>query len=300
MIRWMVIALFLSTTLAYTQTPSAAPCKSTVNGDVRFHQLKSEIFGNTRTVRVLVPAGYEATENKDRRYPVLYMFDGQNLFDACLAHISNHEWEIDETVDRLVKDKTLPPLIVVGIDNAEAKRSEEYLPYKDFVGQPDMPEPYGKRLPDFVTKEVMPLVDGQYRTLKGHDNTGIGGSSYGGVASLYALMAKPNAFGYGLIESPVLWIGMGQLVRDTNPFMASPNKIYIAFGGKEIENPKVEEHLIGLVRTVETNLKAAGYNDTNLKVIIDPDAKHTEAAWAKRFPDAVKFLFGDWKEKKGN
>jgi predicted alpha/beta superfamily hydrolase len=300
MTRWLLAALLFWATLVCAQTPNAAPCKSTVTGDVRFHQLKSEIFGNTRTVRVLVPPGYDAAENKDRRYPVLYMLDGQNLFDACLAHISNHEWEVDETVDRLVKDKSLPPLIVVGIDNADAKRSEEYLPYKDFVGQPDMPEPYGKRLPDFLTKEVMPLVDGQYRTLKGHDNTGIGGSSYGGVAALYALMAKPNAFGYGLIESPVLWIGMGQLVRDTSPFMALPNKVYIGVGGKEIDNPKKQEFLVGLVRTVQTNLKTAGYNDSNLKVVIEPGAEHNEAAWAKRFPDAVKFLFGDWKEKKGN
>jgi len=300
MFRWQLTALLFSATVLFSQTPAPTPCKSTVTGDVRFHKLKSEIFGNTRTVRVLLPPGYDAAENKDRRYPVLYMLDGQNLFDLCLAHISNHEWEIDESVDRLVKDKSLPPLIVVGVDNAEAKRSEEYLPYKDFVGQPDMPEPCGKRLPDFITKEVMPLVDGQYRTLKGHDNTGVGGSSYGGAAALYALMAKPNVFGFGLIESPVLWIGMGQLVRDTNPFMASPNKVYIAFGGKESEDPKVEEHLVGLVRMVEANLKAAGFNDTNLRVVIDPDAKHTEAAWAKRFPEAVKFLFGDWMEKKGN
>lgn len=292
MIRSLLITLLFSSTLLLSQTPT--PCKSTVTGDVRFHDLKSEIFGNTRIVRVLVPPGYSAPENKDRRYPVLYMLDGQNLFDACLSPVSKHEWEIDETVDRLVRDKSLPPIIVVGIDNAGEKRSLEYLPYKDFVGQPDMAEPYGKRLPDFVVKEVMPLVDGQYRTLKGHDNTGIGGSSYGGLAALYALMARPNEFGYGLIESPVLWIGMGQLVRDTDPFMAAPKKVYIAFGGKEIENPAIQERLVGLIRRVETNLINAGYNDSNLRVVVDPEAKHSETAWAKRFPEAVKFLFGEW------
>ncbi len=272
-----------------------APCKSTVTGDVRNLQLKSTIFANTRTVRVLLPPGYNAPENKDRRYPVLYMLDGQNLFDACLSNVSHHEWEVDETVDRLVQEKAIPPIIVVGIDNAEARRPEEYLPYKDFVYNPDMPEPEGKKLPDFLTREVMPLIDSQYRTLKGHANTGIGGSSYGGDATLYVLMAKPQVFGYGLIESPVLWIGMGQLVRDTNPFVAAPTKIFIGVGGKELDSPMMQERLTSLVRMLESNLKTAGYNDSNLKVVIDPEAKHTEAAWAKRFPEALKFLFGDWK-----
>lgn len=279
---------------AQAQTATAKPCKSTVNGDLQVHTLKSEIFGNERKVRVLLPEGYGDAANKDRRYPVLYLLDGQNVFDACLSEVSHHEWGADEAVRQLVADKKIPPLIVVGVDHAGKDRAREYLPYKDFVGNPDMDEPAGKQFPDFMTKEVMPLVDGQYRTLSGPHNTGIGGSSYGGVASLYALLAKPNSFGYGLIESPVLWVGMGQLVRDTNPLAAMPRKVFVAFGGKEASDPAISQKMIGFVRQVESNFHAAGYDETNFRVVIEPDAEHTEAAWEKRLPGALTFLFGDW------
>jgi len=281
---------------AQAQTsPTADGCKSTVSGNLHVHTLKSEIFGNERKIRVLLPAGYGDAANKDRHYPVLYLLDGQNVFDACLSEVSHHEWSADETVRQLIADKKIPPLIVVGVDHAGKDRAREYLPYKDFVGNPDMDEPAGKQFPDFMTKEVMRLVDGTYRTLTGAPNTGIGGSSYGGVASLYALLAKPNSFGYGLIESPVLWVGMGQLVRDTSPLAAMPKKVFVAFGGKEASDPVISQKMIGFVRQVESNFHAAGYDETNFRVVIEPEAEHTEAAWEKRLPDALTFLFGDWK-----
>jgi predicted alpha/beta superfamily hydrolase len=276
-------------------TPAAAMCKSTVSGDLHLHTLKSAIFGNERTIRVLLPPGYGDAVNKDRRYPVLYMLDGQNVFDACLSDVSHHEWGVDEIVQRLIAAGKIPPLIVVGVDHAGKDRAREYLPYKDFAGNPDMDEPAGKLFPDFMTREVMPLVDGRYRTLPGQPNTGIGGSSYGGDATLYALLAKPNTFGYGLIESPVLWIGMGQLVRDTDPLVALPVKVFVGFGGKESGDPVHSEKMIGLIRRVESNFHAAGYGVTNFRFVLDPDALHTEAAWEKRLPGALEFLFGDWK-----
>jgi len=298
--RTKILCLALCTVLAFAgpiraeNAPAAAACKSTVSGDLRLHTLKSSIFGNERTIRVLLPPGYGDAVNKDRRYPVLYMLDGQNVFDACLSDVSHHEWSADETVQKLIAEKKIPALIVVGVDHAGKDRAREYLPYKDFNGNPDMDEPVGKLFPDFMTKEVMPLVDGQYRTLPGQPNTGIGGSSYGGVATLYALLAKPSVFGYGLIESPTLWIGMGQLVRDTSPLVAMPVKVFVAFGGKEADDPANSEKMIGLIRQVETNFHAAGYDDTNFRFVVDPEAMHTEAAWEKRLPGALTFLFGDW------
>jgi predicted alpha/beta superfamily hydrolase len=138
-------------------------------------------------------------------------------------------------------------------------------------------------------------VNDKYRTWPGHSNTGIGGSSYGGVASLYALMARPNVFGYALIESPTLWIGMGQLVRDTSPLIAKPQKVFVAFGGKEADNAEGTEKMVGLIRRVQDNFEAEGYDDTNFRFVFDAEAKHDEPAWAKRFPEAVKFLFAEWK-----
>ena len=274
----------------------ATPCKSTVSGDLRLHPLESRIFGNTRTIRVLVPRDYDAPENRSRRYPVLYMLDGQNLFDACLSDVSHHEWGLDEIVYRLVADKKIPPMIVVGVDHAGKDRAHEFLPYRDYVGDPDMPEPAGKRFPDFLVQEVIPLVDGKYRTLPGQPNTGIGGSSYGGVATLYALMAQPGRFGYGLIESPTMWIGMGQLVRDTSPLVAMPVKVFVGFGGKEADNPVIVDKMIGLIRQVESNFRKEGYNDGTFRFVVEPEALHTESAWEQRLPGALTFLFGDWKE----
>jgi predicted alpha/beta superfamily hydrolase len=272
----------------------AAPgCRSTVSGDLRLHTLDSKIFANARTIRVLVPPGYEAPENATVKYPVLYLLDGQNLFDACLSEVSHQEWGVDETVYRLIRERKIPPMIVVGVDHAGKDRAREYLPYKDFFGNPDMGEPMGKAFPDFLTDEVMPLVDGRYRTLQGHAHTGLGGSSYGGVATLYALLAKPRIFGYGLIESPTMWIGMGQLVRDTGPLTANPVKVFIAFGGKEADDPAITARMLGLIRQVESNFRAAGYDEKHMRVVFDPDALHTELAWAKRLPDALTFLYGN-------
>jgi predicted alpha/beta superfamily hydrolase len=294
---WAAVAVAITVTpdLAVA-AKSAAPCQSTVSGDLRLHRLKSLVFRNSRTIRVLLPPGYDAPENRGRRYPVLYLLDGQNLFDACLSAVSHREWGVDETVYRLIAAKTIPPLIVVGVDHAGKNRGREYLPYKDYGGDAAMPEPAGKRFPDFLTAEVLPLVDSHYRTLRGHANTGIGGSSYGGVATLYALLAKPNVFGYGLIESPTLWIGMGQLVRDTNPLTAFPKKVFVGFGGREIGDPMFSGRMLGLIRTVESNFRTAGYDDSSFRFVFDPEAMHNEDAWAKRLPAALEFLFGAWQE----
>jgi predicted alpha/beta superfamily hydrolase len=293
--------LTVACALAVAPPASAAdePCRPTASGDLRLHSLDSSVFGNTRTIRVLVPEDYDAPANAERRYPVLYLLDGQNLFDACLSDVSHREWGVDETVYRLVREGRIPPLIVVGVDHAGQDRAHEYLPYKDFVGNAEMPEPVGRRLPEFLTGEVMPLVDGRYRTLTGHDSTGIGGSSYGGVAALYALLARPGRFGYGLIESPSLHVGMGQLVRDTRPLVALPRRVFIGFGGSESQSPEVNAKLVGLVRLVESNFREAGYDEASLRVVVDPEARHDEDAWAARLPGALEFLFGDWAPRPG-
>lgn len=290
------LSILLLAHITATAADAPATCRSTVRGDLRLHALESRVFGNTRAIRVLLPPGYDAPGNATRRYPVLYLLDGQNLFDACLSDVSHEEWGVDETVYRLVAERKIPPLIVVGVDHAGKDRAHEYLPYRDFVGSPDMAEPAGRRFPEFLVGEVMPLVDGRYRTLPGQPNTGIGGSSYGGVAALYALLAQPGRFGYGLIESPTLWVGMGQPVRDTDPLIAMPARVFFGFGGREAGDPAVNDKMVGLIRRVEANFRAAGYDDSNVRVVVDPEALHTETGWAARLPGALEFLFGDWRE----
>lgn len=284
----IAVAFFAALPLA-----RAVECKSTASGDLRTHPLASEIFNNTRSIRVLLPPGYDAAENRGKRYPVLYMLDGQNLFDACRSEVSHEEWRLDETVYRLIREKAIPELIVVGVDHAGAKRAYEFLPYRDSFN-PVLEEPVGKHFPDFLATELIPFVNGQYRTLTGQGNTALGGSSYGGVATLYALLARPQTFGYGLIESPSIWVGMGQLIRDTSPLVAVPRKVFIAFGSGEMSGGEGERLVQGFFSTVAANFKAAGYDDSNFRYVYEQGAKHTESAWARRLPDALKFLFGDW------
>jgi enterochelin esterase-like enzyme len=293
----LAASLVLALAALPAQGADPAPCQSTATGDLHLLTLESKIFGNKRTLRVLLPPDYDAPANRARHYPVLYLLDGQALFDACLSEYSHHEWRVDETVYRLIAAHEIPPLIVVGIDNAGEQRAHEFLPYKDYVGDPDMPPPAGMQFPDFLGSEVLPLINGSFRTLTGAANTGIGGSSYGGIAALYALQARPGTFGYGLIESAPLWVGMGQLVRDTRPPTATPLRVYVGWGAKETEdNPRRTAMWRRLFQELEANFRAAGYDNTNFRFVIDPEGRHTEQAWAQRLPGALKFLFGDWRE----
>jgi predicted alpha/beta superfamily hydrolase len=290
-LRAALIAFACLTTIPATQ---AGDCRSTVSGDLRIHQLDSKIFNNTRSIRVLLPPGYDAPANRSKRYPVLYMLDGQNLFDACLSEVSHVEWQLDETAHRLMREQAIPEMIVVGVDHAGAKRAYEFLPYRDSFQNPDMEELAGERFPGFLANEVLPLVNGRYRTLTGQGNTALGGSSYGGVATLYALIARPTAFGYGLIESPTIWVGMGQLIRDTSPLVAVPRKVFVAFGSGEVSDGEGEKVVQRLFATVAANFRAAGYDDSRFRYVYEQGGKHSETDWARRLPDALQFLFGDW------
>jgi len=290
--RWPVLAALLLCwfpSLAGAQTPKQ--CVPTVVGTLETFELPSKVFDFTRTVRVFLPPGYSDAANRERRYPVLYMFDGQNLFDACLAFDHVHEWQVDETVTRLVGEGKIEPLIVVGLDNAKEKRAFEYLAWNDDIQNPGGAATGGERLPEFLIKEVMPAIAGKYRIATGRENTGIGGSSYGGFAALYVGISAPVVFGKVLAESPILLPGNAKLVRETSYLAMAPLKVFMAFGGKELDYPGANEGHVRMIRQVETNLKNALVSPSEVKVVVDPEAHHSEEAWAKRFPEAITFLF---------
>ena len=287
----VVLALLSAAELAIAQNVAAQPCKSTVVGTVEKFELSSKVFDHTRTVRVFLPPGYGDPVNRERTYPVLYMFDGQNLFDACLAFDHVHEWQLDETVTRLIGEGKVEPLIVVGLDNAREKRAYEYLPWPDSIQDPGAPPPAGRRLPEFLIKEVMPAIEGKYRIAKGPENTGIGGSSYGGTAALYVGINAPAIFGKVLAESPILFIGNGELVRYTSFLTMAPMKVFMAFGGQEWGVPGGSEAQIKMIGTVEANLKNALMSPSEVLYVYEADAAHNEQAWAKRLPQALTFLF---------
>ena len=122
-------------------------------------------------------------------------------------------------------------MIVIGVDQMGISRPYEYLPYKDTIFDPDSPEPAGKLFPDFLAHDILPLIDGRYRTTKVPRM--IGGASYGAVAALYALLARPDLFDAGLIESPSLGVGNGQFLRDTDHLFRGPSKVFLGSGAKE-------------------------------------------------------------------
>lgn len=282
------LLLILNPTIMAAQTP---PCKSS-SGTVELIGSDSQVFHNERYLRVWLPPGYSDKANAAKRYPALYMMDGQTLFDGCAETRDGSSWKINVTLGRLIESGAVPPLIVIGVDQMGVSRPYEYLPYKDTVFDPDSPEPAGKLFPEFLARDVVPLIASRYRISKGAQ--AIGGSSYGAVAALYALLARPDLFHAGLIESPSLAIGNGQLLRDTDHLFRGPSKVYLGAGAAEFgDDPDSADNMgyIRAIRTLENNLTGAAQGQTRTLVVIQPGARHSLSAWASRFPQAVQFLY---------
>jgi predicted alpha/beta superfamily hydrolase len=266
----------------------AGESNPSVVGDLRLHEFESHIFGNTRMLRVWLPPEYDDPVNLLRYYPVFYLNDGQNLFDRGSAY-TGVEWQVDETADRLIREKAIPPMILVGIDNAQKDRPKEYLSYRSL--NPPQLRPQGKRYPDFLINEVMPFLYERYRIGRGPENTGLGGSSLGAIISLYTVMDRPGVFGRLLLESPSLFISNRQLLKHSLAVRQWPEKIFLAIGTRETGNEERDKEIVDDVRELEHILRRAGLGEERLLVKIDEGATHSEGDWARRFPEALKFLF---------
>jgi len=279
-------------TSAVAQAP--AEKEHTVLGVLEITPFTSKIFHNRRMLRVWLPANYGSPFNRQRSYPVLYMQDAQNLFDEATSDAG--EWHVDETVDHLVGSFKIPPMIVVGIDYPGQQRSSEYLPYSDpHHKQYDVPVPKelrGKEYATFMLTEVIPFVEKKYRVSRGAANTGIGGASYGAVISLYTALLHPGFFGHVLLESPVLGVGDGQLLRDAEQAKQLPQKMYVAIGTHETEDADYNAKVVKDVEEMQIILRKKGMGPDRLKVVVELDAAHNEGAWSRRLPDALVFLYG--------
>ncbi len=258
-------------------------------GDLRLHEFHSRVFHNTRFLRVWLPPGYDEPENAGRRYPVFYLNDGQNLFEPATS-FNGVEWQVDETSDRLIRAGVVPPLIIVGLDNAGNDRIREYMPYRSL--QPVIMRVQGSRYPDFLIKEVMPFVTRQYRVASGPQNTGLGGSSLGALIALYSAIVRPGMFGQLLLESPSLWASDRQIIKRSRPVKAWPERIFLAMGTAEAGRADRDRSMVDDVRELAAILRRAGLDAKRLLVKIDEGAAHHETAWARRFPEALSFLFG--------
>jgi predicted alpha/beta superfamily hydrolase len=292
---------------AFAQSGSAATengaQKCTATGDLQIVELKSEIFRNTRKLRVLLPAGYRDPQNARRKYPVLYLNDGQNLFDVCTNIWAEAEWRVDETAAQLIAEKKVEPLIIVGVDNAgihnekrleaektQGSRPNEYLPWPDAELEPPLPLVHGSLYPKFLTSEVMPFVEKTFRVKNGPENTGEGGSSYGGLIALYVARHTDHVFGRVLIESASIYVHDFTILKEIEGHKDWPERIYFGGGTGETFGTGTTETVAGDVDKAVRLLRADGVDSTRILVNITPGA-HDEDAWATRFPAALIFLF---------
>lgn len=260
-----------------------------VTRPLQLHELRSAIFGNTRLLRVWTPAGYDATDNAQRHYPVMYLNDGQNLFDPATAFGGVH-WQVGETATRLIEEGSIPPMIIVGIDHAGRDRAREFLAYRAM--NPPVMRPRGKRYPEFLLREVMPFIGGYYRVARGPENTGLGGSSLGALISLFVVLDRPGIIGKLLLESPSLFVSNRRLLKYSHAFRLWPEKIFMAMGTREAGNEERDKQAVGDVQELERILRRADLGPERLRVLIAEGAGHNEGEWARRFPEAMKFLWG--------
>ncbi len=231
-------------------------------------------LNRTRRIWIYLPEGYSKTK---RHYPVMYMHDGQNIFDAYTSGFG--EWGVDECLDSLIR-KGKPACIVVGIDNGP-KRFNEYNPYEF--------RQYGKGEGDqyleFLVQTLKPFIDKQYRTLSSKENTIIAGSSMGGLISYYAMLQYPGVFGKAGIFSPAFWTA--PIIKTVTNTLAGKmdGKFFFYMGGLEgstyvTDMEEVQEILGG-------NSRAMIYS------VIDPESSHNEQAWQKWFAEFYNWIMAD-------
>jgi len=253
------------------------------------HELPSLHLNTIRRLTVWTPP--RPRTRRASPYPVLYLNDGQNLFDPARAFAGN-TWQVAETAARLVRTRRIPPLIIVGIDHGGVRRNREYLPVED-ARNPTAKNPLGREYAEFVTREVMPFIARMYPIARGASNTGFGGSSYGAIAALNTVMTKPAIFGKVLLESPSLYVGGEYVLRKAAEVVRWPGRIYLGVGTSETRSPERNQETVDNVLKLESILRDAGLGFRRLCTVVEEGATHSEGAWAARLPAALEFLFGE-------
>jgi predicted alpha/beta superfamily hydrolase len=269
---------------------AAHPWGHTVVGDVRtLDSIYSPELRNQRKLYVYLPPSYA---NSDQRYPVIYMQDGQNLFDQALSYAG--EWQVDETMEALSRAGI--EAIVVGVPNTGARRVDEYSPFKD---QRLHKGGRGDWYVAFLANTVKPLIDRDFRTLPEREHTGVLGSSMGGLISLYAFFCRPEVFGFVGAMSPSLWFAQAAIFSYVQQADPQPGRIHLDIGTHEGSDTRI---VSGAVSTYTSRylssahrmrelLDRKGYRlGHDLQYQEEEEATHNEAAWARRLPGALRFL----------
>jgi len=273
----LLILLLLAAGVAGAET---RPTTATAGVQVLTPPLAMSGLNRQRTIRVYLPPSYH---HGGRKYPVLYMHDGQNLFDDATSYLG--EWGVDESLDALAKSDGIE-VIVVGIDNGLNKRMNELSPWpNDRFGAAE-----GQQYMEFVVGTVKPFIDRNFRTRRGRKHTGIMGSSMGGLISHYAIHRYPAVFGKAGIFSPSYWYAGDVFDFSAARRLRRGTRLYLVAGGKEGDEPLVT---VNDVNRMSAQLRASNRENLQLFTAIRPDAEHNEKFWREEFPKAMIYLFGE-------
>ncbi|AMR31461.1 hypothetical protein A0256_08505 [Mucilaginibacter sp. PAMC 26640] len=266
----LFVKIALTVSSAFLMLDAAAQPSDTAR--VVISQIKMPQLNRERTIRVFLPAGY-GTANK--KYPVIYMHDGQNIFTGNTSFAGS--WLVDSTV------KTFPvkqQAIIVGIDNDSQYRMAEYSPYDNKYARTQ-----GDAYVEFIVKTLKPHIDSLYRTKTAARYTAIAGSSMGGLISMYAAVKYPKVFGVAGVFSPSFWIAPQMYPLVTNASNGTKQKFFFACGDMEGDNE------VGDVLKMDSVLMAKGFNRMQVpNPLVVTGAKHNEKQWRGEFPVFYKWL----------
>ncbi len=255
----------------------------TLTGDIRFHkQFHSRFLPTDRDLIVYLPPDYERDHTK--RYPVLYMQDGQNIFDVATCFWPGFERHFDERAEYLIAKKEIQPLIIVGIYSTELERINEYTP---------TPAVYNYRGGDanlyarMLVEEIKPFIDCEYRTLPSRENTGLGGAWLGGLVSMYIGLKYPETFGKLAVSSPAAYWDDEMIVQDVKrTALRKLPKVFLSVGRGE---PNL---FVSSTRDLHQALESNGWrNGANLAYFEPPVSEHRPGAWTSGVDLLLEFLF---------
>jgi predicted alpha/beta superfamily hydrolase len=257
-----------------------------VTGRVEYLRgVRSRFLRRKRDIIIWLPPDYEA--HRTRRYPVLYMHDGQNLMDATTSYVG--EWHVDETTQLLVQSGEVEPLIIVGVYNTEDRFSE----YTQVRGTGEFARHGGGKADSygrFLVEELKPVIDRRLRTRPQAQYTGLAGSSLGGLVSLYLGMKHPDTFRrLGVISPTVMWAERDVIPRVRALRRKLPLKIWVDVGTEEWRHSQETVEDSRLLR--DALLSRGWVLNKDLAYVEVPGAVHHESAWAARFGDVLKYLY---------
>lgn len=262
---------------------SPAGSDHTLSGNFRMHSdVESRFLQAARNVLVYLPPQYDA--EPERRFPVLYLNDGQNLFDGATSYVVGQEWGVDETAEELIGALQIEPLIIIGIYNTGEHRVDEYTPtFDERFKKGGGASLYGR----FLVEDLKPFIDHEYRTQPGPAQTGLGGSSLGGLVALHLGLKYPAVFGKLAVMSPSVWWDRGVILRQVQSLPVKPStRVWLDIGTKE------GKFTTKNVRTLRDVLTAKGWRlGDDLNYHEARNAAHNELAWGQRVGRALRYLF---------